>query len=223
MASDSFWHKWWRRLLALFFIAQYHFRMSFLTLRFKARSLTRVDIDAHARMYWHNLCQAYATHIIFTKVLKNAQQKLESERVQTALHSAKQRLEKAVFSEETPTRQLDVSPLKTAWHALETSKIPRIVPNKLKTVRSSFETGTLPSSSPEKLKAARKMLKALRRPKITLFTLGVLLIALFGLGALVNQTLVSVGSIGITTVPQFITSALNPAAHRMLNINASKY
>jgi hypothetical protein len=221
MASDSFWHKWWRRLLALFFIAQYHFRMSLLTLRFKARGLTRADIDASARAYWHNLCQACATHTIFTKVLKNAQQKLESERVQTALHSAKQRLEKAVFTEETPTQQLDVSSLKTAWHALETSKIPRIVPNKLKTVRHSFETGTL-SSAPEKLKAARKTLKALRHPKITLFTLGVLLIALFVLGALVNQALVSVGSIGITTVPQFITSALNPAAHRMLSINASK-
>jgi arsenate reductase-like glutaredoxin family protein len=241
MASDSFWHKWKLRLLALFFIAQYHLRMTLLDLRFKARSVSHADINARARVYWNNLCQALTAHTVLKsarQTFENEQvtaalrrltkQKLEGERLRTALNTAKKRLESVVFTEESPTQPLDLSKLKTAWHSLETSKIPRVTPDKLKTAWRSFETGTLPRIAPKKLKAVRhpwKTLKTLRHPNITLFTLGTLsflLVGLFILSGMASQTLNTIKTVGISTTPQFFSSELNPAAQRTTNINASK-
>lgn len=244
MASGSFRRRWRRRLLALFFIAQYHFRMSLLSLRFKVLGISRTDISASARAYWNHLCQALMTPATLTTVLKSAKQKieteqvtaalrltkqkLESERFHTALHTAKKRLEKAVLTEEAPTQPLDLSALKTAWHSLETSKIPRVTPDKLKTAWHSFETGTLPRIAPKKLNTLKhpwKKLKRLRYPKITLLALGalsMLLIALFVLSGLASQTLNTIQTAGIATAPQFAISALNPAAQHGDTIDASK-
>lgn len=244
MAFDSFRQKWRRRLLALFFIAQYHFRMSLLSLRFKVRSIARTEIEARAHQHWNNLCQALTTHTALSTTLKSAKQKLDpeqvtaalrltkqklaSERLHTTLHTARQRLEKVVFTEEAPTQPLDLSALKNAWHTLETSKIPRVTPDKLKTAWRSFETGTLPRVAPKKLKAVRhpwKMLKTLRPPKITLLALGALstlLVALFVLSGLASQTLNTIQTVGIATAPQFVISALNPAAQHNANFNASR-
>src|SRR6185437_7286732 len=118
------------RLLALFFIAQYHLRMTLLDLRFKARSVSRADINTRARVYWNKLCQALTAQTVLKsarQTLENEQvtaalrrltkQKLESERLRAALHTAKRRLESVVFTEETPTQPLDLSKLKTAWHS----------------------------------------------------------------------------------------------------------
>ena len=241
MASDSFWQKWQRRLLALFFIVQYHFRMSLLSLRFKAHSIARADINAQARAYWHALCQALTTQKLLksakhkleneqvTAVLRLTKQKLDNERLHTALHKAKKRLEAIAFTEETPTQPLDLSKLKTAWHSLETGKISRVTPDKMKTAWRSFETGALPKITPKKLKAVRhpwKALKALRHPTITLLTLGTLsflLITLFALSGLADQTLNTLKTTGISTAPQFVISELNPAAQLGTStINASK-
>ncbi|HEY3993884.1 MAG TPA: C39 family peptidase [Ktedonobacteraceae bacterium] len=241
MASDSFWPKWRQWLLALFFIAQYHFRMSLLSLRFKAHNISRTDINAQARAYWHHLCQALTAQKLLksarrkleneqvTATLRLTKQKLDNERVHAALHKAKKRLEEIVFTEETPTQPLDLSKLKTAWHSLETGRIPRVTPDKLKTAWHSFETGTLPRIAPKKLKAVRhpwKTLKALRHPTITLLTLGtlsLLLVALFALSGLASQTFSTLKTAGISTAPQFVTSELNPAAQQGANtINASK-
>src|SRR5579859_5082390 len=119
MASDPFWNTWKRRLLALFFIAQYHLRMSLLSLRFKTRTISRTDINACARAYWHYLCQTFTTHAILksakhkledsqiTAALRLTKQKWDSERFHSALYTAKKRLEEVVFTEETPTQPLD--------------------------------------------------------------------------------------------------------------------
>lgn len=240
MASDSLRQRWQRRRLALFFIVQYHFRMSLLSLRFHTRSISRTDINARAHLYWNALCQALTTHTGFTKAFKGAKQrleneqitavlrltrqKLENERIQTALHRAKKRLEEIVFTEEAPTQPLDLSKLKTAWHSLETSKLPRIPSEKLKTAWSE----KLPQSVEGKLKAARhpwKTLKTLRHPRITLFTLSIisiLLVVLFILSGIASLTLSTIKSVAISTAPQFVISELNPAAQHAPTINASK-
>jgi hypothetical protein len=240
MVSGSFWQKWRGRFLALFFIVQYHFRMSLLTLRFKARRISRGDIDARARASWHSLCQAFTSHHLLqntrrkladsqvTAVLRLSRQKWDNERFQSALHAAKKRLEEVVFTEEEPTRPLDLSKLKTAWHSLETSKLPRVTSEMLKTGWHSFETGTLPSITPKKLKAVRhpwKALKAFKHPRIMLFTLGVLSLLLVTLFTLVatSPAFNTLKTSGISTAPQFIISELHPVAQQgATTINASK-
>ncbi|HEX7733348.1 MAG TPA: C39 family peptidase [Ktedonobacteraceae bacterium] len=243
MASDSLWQRWRRRLLAFFFIAQYHFHMSLLNLRFHAHTISRMDIEARSRDNWSHICKALASHAALksakhtlehgqaTEALRLTRQKLESERFQTALHRAKTRLEKIVFTEEDASdtaKTVDISDLKTVWHGLETQKIPQVTSNKLKATWRSFEIGTLPRVAPDKLKAARhpwKALKALRHPKITLFTLGglsLLLIVLFALNNIAGQSLAGISGFGISTVPQIFISSLNPMAHQATNINASK-
>lgn len=94
--------------------------------------------------------------------------------------------------------------------------------------RSSFRTNTLPRIAPARPEGERhlwKILKALRHPKITLLTFGgfsVLLIVLFALISVADQTLKPINGLGISTAPQFFISALNPAAHHAININASQ-
>lgn len=244
MASGSFRRRWRRRVLALFFIVQYHLRMSLLSLRFKLLGISHTDINASARAYWNHLCQALTTSNALTTALKSAKhkveteqvtaalrltkQKLENERLHAALHTAKKRLENVVFTEEAPTQPLDLSALKTAWHSLETGKIPRVTPDKLKTAWHSFETGTLPRLAPKKLKPPKhpwQKLKRLRYPKITLLALGILslfLIALFVLSGLASRTLNTIQTTGIATAPQFAISALNPAAQYGETIDASR-
>lgn len=244
MTSDSLWHGWKRRVLAFFFIVQYHYRLSLLHLRFKARTLSPSDINARTRDYWHMLCQALTTYIGLPNALKKAKHRLESEQITAALHfaknkfeserfqtllsTAKRRLEKTIFTEEVPTQPLDLSALKTTWRALDAGKIQRVVPDKLKTAWHSLETGPLPRVAPKTLKAARhpwKTLRALRHPKTTLLTLSMLslfLVALFNLCGLTGRAFNTIQTAAISIAPQFVTSAFNLAAQQSANINASR-
>ncbi|HVU70572.1 MAG TPA: C39 family peptidase [Ktedonobacteraceae bacterium] len=244
MASDSLWHRWRRQFLSLLFIVQYHLRLLFLSLRFKARRLSRGDINAHARVSWHSLRQTLITHPRLhatlkkarhslvseqvTAVLRLTREKLENERLHTTFHNARKRLEKTLFTDEAPRQSLDFSTLKSAWHSLDTGKIQRVVPDKLKSAWHSLDTGKLQSVAPKTLKAARhpwKTLKTWRHPRITLFSLillSLLLIALFALNGWAGQVFQTIRTTAISTSPQFMTSILNPAAQHGANFNASK-
>jgi hypothetical protein len=218
---------WRRRLLALFFIAQYHSRMSLLSLRFKARGITRSDINTLAREHWHKLCQALATHTLLNETLKNAQQTLENKRLQIILHTAKKRLEKLIFVEETPPPTQDLSTLKAAWHTLETSKLPLVVPEKLRNAWHTLETRMLPSIEAEKFKTvgqSRKTLELFQHPRRALGIFGALALLLSSLFALhgISQMLTTPQTAVILTVPQIPFPQLNPAAQNAANINASQ-
>ncbi len=244
MASDSLWPRWRRRLLALFFIVQYHLRLTFLNLRFKVRGLAHTDLNTQARASWHSLRQTLTTHPMFTTtvnkarhtfeseqitaVLRFTKEKLASERLHSALHNTKQRLEKTLFTEEAPTQPLDLSDLKSAWHSLDTGKIQRIVPDKLKSAWHSLDTGKIQRVAPKTLAAARhpwKTFKSWRRPNITLFSLlllSLLLVVLFALNGWAGQIFQSIRATAISTSPQFVTSILNPDAQNGTSFNASK-
>ncbi len=219
MASHSFWHRWRRRLLALFFIVQYHSRMSLLNLRYKARFLSHTEIDAHARSYWNTLVQALTTHRTLNNTLKSAKDKLAGEQVsavlrvtrqnftgerwQIALNKAKKRLEKVVFVEETPTQPLDLTTLKAALRSLDTGKIPRVTSTKLKTAWHSFETGALPRITTGKggtARQSRKLFKIPRHPRITLLIfslLAFLLLSLSTLNGLTGRALTTIKTVAI--------------------------
>lgn len=227
MVSNGFWQMWRRRLLAYFFIAQYHFRLSLLSLRFKARSMTYADINTIAREHWHKLCQALATHALLNETLKSAQQKLENERLQIILRAAKKRLEKLIFSEEAPTPTQDLSMLKDAWHALETGKLPLVVHDKFKGAWHSLETRILLSATWEKLRTARHTRKALavfQHPRRVLYLSGafaLLLSLFFAWHGIASQVFSRPGTTAVLTVPQLPFLQLNPAEQQAADINAS--
>src|SRR5579883_1888281 len=167
--------KWRRTLSALFFIVQYYSRMSLLALRYKARNLSHAEIAEQAHKHWNRLCQALTKSQTLKTALRNTKERLESEqftgalralrqhleeeRLHTTLEQAKKRLEQLVFVEEGPTQPIDRSSLeklKTAWHAQETSNIPRIPPEALKTGRQTLETRKLVRIMPDTLRAARR-------------------------------------------------------------------
>jgi hypothetical protein len=265
MLSGSSWHKWRRTLLALFFIVQYHCRMTFLSLRYKLHTIPRPEIATQAYHNWHNLCDALtshkalnavhttpqspnekpeneqftdvkqktteneqlineqftgAFHTLKQKAIENEQitgairvlkQTAESERLHAALHTAKKRLEEIVFVEETPTEPIDLSTLeklKSAWHSLETGKIPRITPETLEAAKHPVKT----------LKKARNNPLAL----ITLGLTALILISLFAVSGMANRTLHSVQRLGPAGLSQLVSSELNIAAQQAPAVNASQ-
>jgi hypothetical protein len=249
-------------LLALFFIVQYHCRMSFLSLRYKLRAIPRTEITPQAHNHWNKLCQALTVHKALTTTLRTTQEKLESEqltgslqaikkhvesneqvtgvlrvlkktvehegeqltgalqaikrtaeseRLHAALHTAKERLEAIVFVEEPPTQPLDLAALeklKTAWHSLETGKIPRITPEALKAARHPLQT-----------------FKSARHKTVTLITLGLtalLLVALFAASGMASRTLHAVKTDGVSGIAQLVSSELDISAQQAPAINASR-
>lgn len=237
MLSGSSWQKWRRTLLALFFIVQYHCRMSFLSLRYKARHTSRAEIAALAREHWNQLCQALASHRTFgtllhttkktleseqiTGALRAVRRNLEDERLHKALDTAKKRLEQLIFVEETPTQPIDFSSLerlKTVWHSLETSKIARITPEALKAARQSFETGKMARLAPGTLKTARRHPSAL----VTLLLTSLFLVTLFAASGIFEQALRAMKHAAIPAISQLSTSELNLDAHQAPAVNASK-
>ena len=319
MLSGSSWHKWRRTLLALFFIVQYHCRMTFLSLRYKLHTIPRPEIATQAYHNWHKLCDALTSHkalnavyttsqspkekpeneqftdvkqktteneqlineqftgafhtlkqktveneqitgairvlkaktveneqitgairVLKAKTVENEQitgsihvlkQIAESERLHAALHTAKKRLEEIVFVEETPTEPIDLSTLeklKSAWHSLETGKIPRLAPEALKAARHSLTTGKIPRITPETLEAAKHPLKTLKKARnnpLALITLGLtalILISLFAVSGMANRTLHSVQRLGPAGLSQLVSSELNVAAQQAPAVNASQ-
>ena len=247
MRSGSFWQKWRRTLLALFFIMQYYWRMSFLALLYRARNLSRADIASRAHEHWNGLCQALAAQKMlktamrstkerleseqFTGALRAIRQNLEDERLHTTLEKAKRKLEQIVFVEEGPTRPIDLSSLeklKTAWHSLETGKIPRIPPEAIKTARQSLGARKIVRIAPETLRAVRHPLKTLKTARqhttalITMSLAALMLITLFAASGLLNQTLHTMKRLGISSVSQLSSSELSIKAHQAPAVNASK-
>jgi hypothetical protein len=247
MRSGFSWQKWRRTLSALFFIVQYYCRMSLLALRYKARNLSHAEIAEQAHEHWNRLCQALTTPPTLKTALRNTKERLESEqftgalralrqnledeRLHTTLEKAKKKLEQLVFVEEGPTQPIDRSSLeklKTVWHTLETSKIPRITPDALKTARQTLETRKIVRIMPDTIRAARrplKTLRTLRRRTTALMTLclaALMLVTLFGATGLLNQALHTMKTLGLSSVAQLSTSELNIKAHQAPAVNASK-
>jgi hypothetical protein len=248
MLSGSSRQKWQRTLLALFFIAQYHCRMSYLNLRHRTRGVSRAELSASARASWNQLCQALTTQRVLTTALRTTKRTLENEqltgaltaikkhgeneRLHSALTSARKRLEGVIFIEEDPTQPMDLSSLdklKSTWHALETSSIPRLAPDALKAARQTFETAKIPRLTAEMLRMAPQPLKTIRHDRrytlglVTLGLTGVLLIALFALSGLAGSTTSPFKIISFTSAPQLVSSELNTIAHQVpANIDASQ-
>lgn len=83
-------------MLALFFIVQYHCRMSFFSLRYKLRTIPRSEIATQAHHNWHKLCQALTSHKAFNTTRQSTKEKPENrpitkEQFTGALHTLMQR------------------------------------------------------------------------------------------------------------------------------------
>ena len=162
----------------------------------------------------------------FTGALRAIKQAAESERLHTALQTAKKRLTEMVIVEEAPEEQTisyTQEKLKNAWKTLETAKIPRVPHDTLKNAWQALETGKLPRLAPETFAATRhplKTLKEVRHDRATLIALGLtvfVLVALFTAGGIAGRTLYAVQTFGPVGLAQ-----LNIVAQRAPVFNASK-
>lgn len=105
----------------------------------------------------------------FTGTLRAIKQAAESERLHTALQTAKKRLIEMVIIEETPEEQTTSytrEKLKNAWQTLETAKIPRIPHGALKNAWQSLETNKLPLIAPETPPEAHQATTDEKRPRL---------------------------------------------------------
>jgi len=147
----------------------------------------------------------------FTGALRAIKQTAESERLHTALQTAKKRLTEMVIVEETPEEQTTSytrEKLKNAWQVLETGKLPRLAPEAFTATRHPLKT-----------------LKEARHDRAALISLGLtalIVVVLFTLGELAGNTLHAIQTFSPTNLAQLAGSELNIVAQQAPALNASK-